>query len=305
LFGNRSDATFSDGELRVTIPPGATVTSASTGASLDGDVLSWGICPLSAGQSGNYTYTLTLADAATLPNGTALVTGAEVAALDGNPPAAHTVASTGVVQGAPLRLQITSTPADIAKAADLVVYDLTACNDGAGQATGVQLKMFVPRGMTASAIDDGGAANAAGEIVWNVDAINATECATVSGTFTVTAGGAYVGDGTVLFATARLIVDGGEAASANTALRACSTTLAACTVRPPPPCAAPQSRACNRTASDALAILRTAVGLRTCPLCECDIDNSGSTSASDALGTLRFSVGQPVTLRCPACVPAP
>ena len=55
------------------------------------------------------------------------------------------------------------------------------------------------------------------------------------------------------------------------------------------------------TASDALYILRSAVGLASCELCVCDVDGSGSISATDALATLRAAVGQPIALTCPAC----
>ena len=55
------------------------------------------------------------------------------------------------------------------------------------------------------------------------------------------------------------------------------------------------------TASDALTILRTAVGSSSCDLCVCDVNNSGAITAADALATLRRAVGQPVELTCPGC----
>ena len=55
------------------------------------------------------------------------------------------------------------------------------------------------------------------------------------------------------------------------------------------------------TASDALFVLKTAVGSATCALCVCDVDGNGSVSAGDALRTLKKAVGQGVTLSCPAC----
>jgi hypothetical protein len=55
------------------------------------------------------------------------------------------------------------------------------------------------------------------------------------------------------------------------------------------------------TASDALTVLRAAVGAATCRACVCDVDNSGSTTAPDALRVLRVAVGQSVALECPAC----
>jgi hypothetical protein len=55
------------------------------------------------------------------------------------------------------------------------------------------------------------------------------------------------------------------------------------------------------TASDALIVLRTAVGTAQCPLCVCDVNDSGGITATDALTVLRYAVGQPVTLDCPPC----
>jgi hypothetical protein len=55
------------------------------------------------------------------------------------------------------------------------------------------------------------------------------------------------------------------------------------------------------SASDALFVLRTAVGSATCELCVCDVNNSGTVTASDALTVLRSAVGQSVELTCPAC----
>ena len=53
--------------------------------------------------------------------------------------------------------------------------------------------------------------------------------------------------------------------------------------------------------SDALAILKAAVGNAQCQLCICDINDSGSVGASDALGVLRAAVGIETPLDCPAC----
>jgi hypothetical protein len=54
-------------------------------------------------------------------------------------------------------------------------------------------------------------------------------------------------------------------------------------------------------ASDALGILKSAVGLLTCQLCVCDVNSAGGISATDALVTLNFAVGLPVSLTCPGC----
>jgi hypothetical protein len=55
------------------------------------------------------------------------------------------------------------------------------------------------------------------------------------------------------------------------------------------------------TASDALFVLRTAVGTASCLACVCDVNGSGSVTASDALIVLRRAVGQQVGLACPSC----
>jgi len=65
-------------------------------------------------------------------------------------------------------------------------------------------------------------------------------------------------------------------------------------------CAQPLSGGDAPLASDALAVLRRAVGSRKCNACVCDVDSSGSVVASDALLTLKRAVGQPIALDCPA-----
>jgi len=53
------------------------------------------------------------------------------------------------------------------------------------------------------------------------------------------------------------------------------------------------------TASDALGVLRTAVGQASCSSYSCDIDDNGAVTASDALGVLKRAVGQSVAMSCP------
>jgi YD repeat-containing protein len=52
------------------------------------------------------------------------------------------------------------------------------------------------------------------------------------------------------------------------------------------------------TATDALGVLRTAVGTGSCALSICDVDGSGSISATDALAVLRAAVGIGGPLGC-------
>lgn len=53
--------------------------------------------------------------------------------------------------------------------------------------------------------------------------------------------------------------------------------------------------------SDALLVLRAAVGSQPCDDCVCDVDRSGFVVSSDALAVLRHAVGQDVPLRCGCC----
>jgi hypothetical protein len=53
------------------------------------------------------------------------------------------------------------------------------------------------------------------------------------------------------------------------------------------------------TSFDALAVLRTAVGLDPCKPCICDTDQSGGVFANDALLVLRKAVGLSIILDCP------
>jgi hypothetical protein len=66
-------------------------------------------------------------------------------------------------------------------------------------------------------------------------------------------------------------------------------------------CGQPASTGDRPTASDALAVLRAAVGTEACDLCTCDADGSGSVAATDALAVLRRAVGLAVPLACTAC----
>jgi hypothetical protein len=43
------------------------------------------------------------------------------------------------------------------------------------------------------------------------------------------------------------------------------------------------------------------VGSVVCPRCVCDVDAGGSVTATDALAILRAAVGNPIELTCPAC----
>ncbi len=109
-----------------------------------------------------------------------------------------------------------------------------------------------------------------------------------------TSGTARVGDQIVFYVddveqTGRTIMNRGE--------------IVAIDLSETPTCGTPVSgNTGGPTASDALFVLRAAVGLDVCtPACSCDVDGSGSTAASDALLVLSAAVGLSVTLDCAGC----
>lgn len=55
------------------------------------------------------------------------------------------------------------------------------------------------------------------------------------------------------------------------------------------------------TASDALYILRASVEAVSCEPCVCDSNGSGDTTASDALVVLKHAIGVSMPLDCPVC----
>ncbi len=65
-------------------------------------------------------------------------------------------------------------------------------------------------------------------------------------------------------------------------------------------CGRPATRGVGPTASDALFTLTAATGGIPCKLCVCDVDQSGSVRASDALLILRWAVGAASDGACPA-----
>lgn len=65
-------------------------------------------------------------------------------------------------------------------------------------------------------------------------------------------------------------------------------------------CGQPLSNGTDPSATDALFVLRTAVGSESCDSCVCDVDASGATTASDALLVLNAAVGT-ASLSCTSC----
>ncbi len=76
---------------------------------------------------------------------------------------------------------------------------------------------------------------------------------------------------------------------------ACDPNTGECT----PMCASPMSKGQGVAASDALEILRAAVGIAECALCVCDLNMSLTVSTTDAALALRRAIGLEVWLECP------
>lgn len=66
-------------------------------------------------------------------------------------------------------------------------------------------------------------------------------------------------------------------------------------------CGQPSSSGTAPVASDALGILRAAVGTLPCVTCVCDVTADGKIAAADALQVLKFAVGSGGTLKCLEC----
>jgi len=79
-----------------------------------------------------------------------------------------------------------------------------------------------------------------------------------------------------------------------------STTTSTTTTTLPSVCG-DQTGDGNVTATDALAVLRCAVGSSVCSTCLADVNGSGTLTPTDALMVLRRAVGQAVVLSCPPC----
>jgi hypothetical protein len=73
------------------------------------------------------------------------------------------------------------------------------------------------------------------------------------------------------------------------------------TTLPTGDCGDPVGTGGTISASDALFVLKAAVGQFSCAPCVCDTNDSGSITASDALVVLKYAVGQDVALHCPGC----
>ncbi len=66
-------------------------------------------------------------------------------------------------------------------------------------------------------------------------------------------------------------------------------------------CGQPITIGAKPKAVDALFVLRSTVALTSCFPCVCDVDNSGEITASDALAVLKVAVGAQVTFSCASC----
>jgi hypothetical protein len=68
-------------------------------------------------------------------------------------------------------------------------------------------------------------------------------------------------------------------------------------------CGQPYTNGAEPTSVDAQYTLRASVGLDSCNRCVCDVNDSGSVTASDALDVLQSAVGLDAPTDCPPCDP--
>lgn len=121
-----------------------------------------------------------------------------------------------------------------------------------------------------------------------------TSTTTTSTTSTTLSGGGFCGDGA---AVPPEQCDDGDSSWATGEFCSATCTMLAC---------GDPDNSGSVVASDALVVLRAAVGAAACDACVCNVDGAGSqafpVTASDALRVLQFSVQIPVQFNCPACL---
>ena len=66
-------------------------------------------------------------------------------------------------------------------------------------------------------------------------------------------------------------------------------------------CGQPVSNGSHPSATDALWVLNTGVGLQECEVSVCDVDGNCIISAGDALRVLAVATGQPIEIDCTGC----
>lgn len=150
-YGNRTASALGATTLRLPVPPGASLLSASDGGTLSsGDVI-WSLASLASGAGGQRTATFQVGN---LPNGTLLDAAASADA--GTAGRTRAGATSRVSSGVPLDLVATQTTATPVPNSNVDI-ELAISNFGTGDLFDAVLKLRLPSGLNqATNISDGG-----------------------------------------------------------------------------------------------------------------------------------------------------
>jgi len=182
-FGNVGTTSPANVVLRMPLPQGTTLASASGGATQSGGVLSWTIGTLGPGAGGQVR--LVVMPNAGLPDGTVLAAQAEIDPGLPTETIVHATATTPIRAGAPLHLA-GAVSQTAARQGDRITYTVTATNTGTTDLTTVSaLLRLPPFAVSATALGTGFGCFGSGVCSWTIGTLAPGENRIVSLAITV------------------------------------------------------------------------------------------------------------------------
>ena len=217
-FGNVGGAAQLSTSLVVTLPAGMTATATTGGGMIAGNIVTWTLGALNAGDSGERRLTVSV-DGLGASDPLVRVTQAALTSAGASARASEVTTLVGTV---PLGLVMIATPDPVAQNG-IITYEVTVTNRQAVDA-GVQVQMQIPAGVSSCQAfsDSGSAANGCivgRYVTWNLGTVPSGASRTVSAAYTA---GALAADpnGTILHTTASA-----EDAAGNSAHAAVSSAV--------------------------------------------------------------------------------
>jgi uncharacterized repeat protein (TIGR01451 family) len=139
-FGNVG-STATDVVLRLPVPDGTTVISASTGGAVADGAVMWPLSPMANGSGGQYS--LTVEPGVSVEDGTLLLAEAEIVPGSATEQTVWSSATTPVRSSEPLVLTYTASESDL-EPGESLSYDLTLTNTGPVDLTDVVARVWLP-----------------------------------------------------------------------------------------------------------------------------------------------------------------
>ena len=140
-YGNASDASLSDVQLRAPVPEGTRIASASGGGTVRGGEVTWELGSLEPNESGRRTLTVHVDPSAS--NGQIIEGYAEIASEGGLGSVAQSTAATVTQVEAPLRVALEASP-DPVRPGGTVSFTITATNSGETDLAEVEVRALLP-----------------------------------------------------------------------------------------------------------------------------------------------------------------